>query len=375
MTVNLAQHLTSSERDWLGVRAYLQENRPALTRAAAEALSGVKMMAGTHLLTRSDWAPRRPVPLDELDIALEPDEEFEHAAKLTEAARLILPRRADGSQYRTYAEALGEIAAPTVFENRPTYRLIGGDLTAQRPWLRFGHGSYFDGINTGEAAAHEFTAVSQRLVGEPRLRAAIGNPCDPDRRPVNLAISTLTVRHDRDRRQATCLLHWRDPSKVGHAGGLYQVVPVGIFQPSGLAAWNVGNDFSLWRSTVRELSEELLGTDEDYDSERQPIDYESWSFAARLSDAMAEGTLRVYCLGMGVDPLTFATDLLTVAVFDAPVFDELFGEIALDNAEGQVLQAVPFEQDAIRAVIARRPFQAAGEALLELAMTHAVIHN
>jgi hypothetical protein len=375
VTVNLTQHLTSSERDWLGVRAYLRENRPGLTKAAAAAYPNIQTMAGTHLLTRSDWEPRRPVPLDDIDIALEPGEEFEHAAKLTEAARQILPRRTDGSQYRTYAEALGEIAAPTLFENRPTYRLLDGDLTAQRPWLRFGHGNYFDGINTGEAAAHEFTAVSQHLIGEQRLRAAIGNPCDPVRRPVNLAISTLTIRHERDRPRATCLLHWRDPSKVGHAGGLYQVVPVGIFQPSGLAAWNVRNDFSLWRGTVRELSEELLGTDEDYDSERGPIDYESWSFAERLSKAMADGTLRVYCLGMGVDPLTFATDLLTVAVFDAPVFDELFGEIALSNAEGQVLQAIRFEPDAIRALTARRPFQAAGEALLELALTHEVIHN
>lgn len=23
-------------------------------------------------------------------------------------------------------------------------------------------------------------------------------------------------------------LHWRDPAKVGHAGGLYQVLPVGV---------------------------------------------------------------------------------------------------------------------------------------------------
>ena len=55
---------------------------------------------------------------------------------------------------------------------------------------------------------------------------------------MNLAISTLTLRLDRASGRASFLLHWRDPAKVGHAGGLYQVIPVGVFQPSGEAGWN-----------------------------------------------------------------------------------------------------------------------------------------
>ena len=57
-------------------------------------------------------------------------------------------------------------------------------------------------------------------------------------------------------------------------GGLYQVAPVGMFQPSHDAAWNLSHDFSLWRSIVRELSEELLGAGEDYHSDAAPIDYQ-----------------------------------------------------------------------------------------------------
>jgi hypothetical protein len=64
------------------------------------------------------------------------------------------------------------------------------------------------------------------------LRVVVGDPCDLRRRPVNLAISTLTVRLNRRTGQATFLLHWRDPALVGHAAGMYQVVPVGVFQPS-----------------------------------------------------------------------------------------------------------------------------------------------
>jgi hypothetical protein len=45
-----------------------------------------------------------------------------------------------------------------------------------------------------------------------------------------VAISTLTLRRSAGG-DASFPLHWRDPAKVTHAGGLYQVIPVGIFQP------------------------------------------------------------------------------------------------------------------------------------------------
>ena len=111
---------------------------------------------------------------------------------------------------------------------------------------------------------------------------------------------------------------------MGHAGGLYQVIPVGVFQPSGEAPWNRQHDFSLWRCMVREFAEELGGRSEDYGSDRGPVDYDSWPFARQLTDALDRGQVRVWCLGLGTDPLTWATDLLTVAVIDSDVFDAMF---------------------------------------------------
>jgi hypothetical protein len=88
-----------------------------------------------------------------------------------------------------------------------------------------------------------------------------------------VALSTLTLRRDRTTGAATFPLHRRDGATVGHAGGLYQVLPVGVFQPVGEELWNAENDFSLWRSILRELAEELRDGDEDYDTGRGPIDY------------------------------------------------------------------------------------------------------
>jgi hypothetical protein len=175
------------------------------------------------------------------------------------------------------------------------------------------------------------------------------------------------------------ILHWRDPARVATNGGLYQVAPVGMFQPSHDAPWNRANDFSLWRAIVRELSEELLGSGEDYHSDAAPIDYERWPLYAALADARRAGTLRVHWLGLGMDPLTLVVDMLTVAVFDPAVFDAVFADLVPANAEGHILTTedatgatlgIPFTAATVERFSTAEPMQAAGSALLRLAWTH-----
>lgn len=100
---------------------------------------------------------------------------------------------------------------------------------------------------------------------------------------------------------------------------------MGVFQPADEGLWNAENDFSLWRCIVRELAEELRGGAEDYETGSGPIDYTAWTFADRLTRALDTGQAHAFCLGIGVDPLTFATDILTVLTIDSPLHDELFG--------------------------------------------------
>lgn len=361
------RELTDSEHEWLDVRDHLRENRYELAVAAADDYPDIPKVAGTPLLTAPGWIPERPIPLDQIDLHLDHDARFDGVRGTEDVATSALPVHSDGSRYASYADAVSALAAPAVLENRPTYRLMKADLTGPKPKLAFERGNYFDSINTGEAAAHEYASARISHSETTSLRGAIGDPCDPLRRPTNVAISTVTIRHDRTDGSATFLLHWRDPAKVAHAGGLYQVVPVGIFQPSGEADWNEPNDFSLWRNIVREMAEEVLGESEDHDSEHSPIDYSTWPFAAKLTNARTSGGVHTYCLGLGVDPLTFATDLLTAVVIDAPLFDDVLGELATDNAEGRVLDAQPFTADRIDELVSKYPFQAAGAALLQLA--------
>jgi hypothetical protein len=364
--------LTASESAWLRVRSYLQEHRHDLTFDAAGDYPADRRIAGTPLLAAPGWQPAEPVPLQ--DIGLEfTTPEFTSLAErtpdlfpvLSDGAAPLLPERPDGTRYLRYSDALRELAAPAVFENRPTYRLTEADLTRSR--LAFTGGRYFDGVDTGEAAAHEYAAT--RLGDPPAgLRALIADPCDLRRRPANLAISTLTLRFDQATGRSSFLLHWRDPAKVGHAGGMYQVIPVGVFQPAGEAGWHERGDFSLWRCMIREFDEELRGRSEEYGP--GPVDYDSWPLARQMAAALDRGQIRVWCLGLGVDPLTYATDLLTVAVIDSRVFDELFSLSPRRNAEGSVLAAREFAAHVIDRVVTGQPVQAAGAAVLLLAWRH-----
>lgn len=307
--------------------------------------------------------------LDHIVLEYTPDVAFGGITGTEPVVQRLLPVRADGTRYRTYSEAVAALAAPGIFENRCTYRLLCADLQSS-PHMVFGRGTYFDGIDVGDAAAHEFTAAILGEITARDLRAAISDPCDPARRPVNVAVSTLTLRHDRTTGAVTFPLHRRDGATVGHAGGMYQVLPVGIFQPAGEEPWNTSNDFSLWRCIIRELAEELRGDAEGYDTHRGPIDYDAWPFAHQVIRAFDTAQVHAFCLGIGVDPLTFATDILTVVTIDAPLYDELFGEIADVNTEGSISPAVPFTAQTVERFASTEPMQAAGAGLLRLAWRH-----
>lgn len=362
---------TPSEERWLRVHAFLSRNRHELSARAADGYPPRLRLAGTPLLAPPAWRPAAPLPLDGIRLEFRPDAPAPDVPDLATLAPDTLPERADGTRRARYSDVVAGLARPSVFENRPVYRLIEADLAGPAaPRLAFGRGRYFDSIDAGGAAGHEYAAAQLSEIAPARCayRAALGGPTGLARRVAPLAVSALTLRHDRRAGTATFPLHYREPGKVGHAAGLYQVLPVGVFQPSGEAPWNEANDFSLWRGLLREYAEEMLGADEDHGSELAPIDYQAWPLARAMTDALADGRARAWCLGLGADPLTFALDLLAVVVLDVPLYDDLFGAMVAANAEGRVLGPHPFDEPSVTRLLRDAPFQAAAEALLTLAL-------
>jgi hypothetical protein len=360
---------TPSEAAWLRVTAFLNTGRHGLAVRAADGYPPGLQLAGTPLLAPPAWRLPAPVPLDRLRLEFQPAAPAPAVPDLAALAPYALPERAGGGRYRRYTDVVAALTPPSVFENRPVYRLIEADLAdAAGPRLVFGRGRFFDGADAGGAAGHEYAAARLGVTDGCPYRAALGGPAGLARRVAPVAASALTLRYDRRTGTATFPLHYRAPGKVSHAGGLYQVIPVGVFQPSGEAPWNEANDFSLWRGLLREYAEELLGADEDHGSERAPIDYARWPLAKAMTDGLAAGTVRAWCLGLGADPLTFALDLLAVVVIDAPLYDDLFGDLVEDNAEGRVIKPRLFDVPTVTALLADAPLQAAAAALLTLAL-------
>ena len=386
MAGNADDRVTSSQQQWLRVRDFLNAHRCDLARAAKDLYPPEWRVAGTPLLARPEWLPGAPVALEEVTLSWSPGRLPRQIEGTEPAFAAALPLSHNGARFGSYAAALGALRRPALFEDRACYRLLEAQATPGGAKLGFGEGRYFEVINTVEAVAHEYAAATLATGGTGRpppmtglpLRSLIGDPTDLARRPAMVALCTLVLRADRHSGAAAMILHWRDAARVASGGGMYQVAPVGVFQPSHDAEWNQANDFSLWRCFVRELAEELLGGGEDYHSDVAPVDYERWPLHSDLDAARRAGRLRVYWLGLGTDPLTLATDMLSVAVFDADLFDATFAGLVRANAEGRIVGpdaagaavGVAFGAPNIERFTAAEPMQPAGAALLRIAWQH-----
>jgi hypothetical protein len=355
--------VAATQMEWLAVRRYLDERRVALAHQTVGLYRRLESVGGTALLARQQWLLDQPLPLDQVTLVWHDADPPAVDGSEPESAA-VRPLRAPGRRFARYSDAFASLTRPRVFENRSVYRLISVNLTDGAPQLGFGLGRYFDGMNVGEAAAHEYAAAARQdrapTLSTLPLRSLVGDPIDPARRAMNTAITTVTVR--RSAADAEFLLHWRDPAKVVANPGLFQVLPVGVFQPAGSVP--NGPDFSLWRGMVREFSEELTGAQEHHD-----VRYEDWPLYRALQEARHSGQCRVYLLGLGVDPLSLATDVLTVAVIDALVFDELFGQVLSVNSEGTTTR-VSFREAEVERLALGGLMQPAGAAALTLAWQH-----
>jgi len=253
--------------------------------------------------------------------------------------------------------------------------------------MQFCLAAYFDKLDTAEAIGHEYA----RAAAQAPDRAAVPvtwrdlpfrrlvDPFDLRSRHVIPAITTLTLCRNCVRGTAAFLLHWRDPARVATAGGIYDVIPAGEFQPSSIAPWSQAADLDLWRNMVREYSEELRGEPEHDGSSGTPVDYDRWPFYRAMTRARETGRLTVYCLGVGLDALTLAATIPTVVVVDEDAFDEIFGDVVDVNAEGVTVKSIrgqgsatgiPFTEENVERLLADEPMAPPGAACLYLAWQH-----
>lgn len=331
--------VAASQQQWRTTRRHLNHHRNDLARLATALYRPEHRIKRTPLIAPASWLPEEPVDLADIDLAWDTDSPPLRVTGAEPETQAVRPLRVPGQQFDRYTSAVRYLDPPSLFENRPSYRLQGVAWAGPTGAMRFGLATYFDKLDISEAVGHELVLAHQRGQGtitpaELPFRSLIGDPFDFGRRAILPAITTLTLRRTRSRATVSFLLHWRDPAKVATAAGLYDVIPAGEFQPSSIAPHDIANDFDIWKNIVREYSEELLGTPEHDGSRSTPIDYDAWPLFRALGQARSEGRLSAVCLGAGLDALTLAATILTVVLIDDDVFDEAFRDVVQVNAEG-----------------------------------------
>lgn len=351
-------HVDRDQGEWRQVRSALGRNRRDLA-ALAESLYRdfrVPGLKNTGVISSPSWIPAEPVPLEEITLTLDSVVADPTITGEEPESALVRPLATSDARYRRYHDAIRDLAAPRLFENRLCFRLLGFDWTRPQIRMSFGQMGFFDAMDINETLAHEFAAHHLATDGEretvmPRasmrrltFRKLMADPFDLVRRPLMGAIGTLTIRGGDS---PSVVLHERDSTRVAGGGGMVHLLPAGIFQPSSVIPAAVAADFSIWRNIQREYAEELLGHDE-YDGSGRPIRYDKLEPFTTMDKALRDGHIRVFCLGVTLDALTLAGDILTVAIIAPDTYDELFANAVATNAEGSVpARAFPFEENTL----------------------------
>ncbi|AHH98678.1 helix-turn-helix domain-containing protein [Kutzneria albida] len=340
---DVAPAVAASQARWREVRAFLGAQGTVLTTLAAQLYPATARAAGLPVLAAAHWLPESPVPLDQVELDWDEEPALPVITGREAEVASVLPLRAPGRAFASYSTAIRYLAPPRLFENRSCYRLLALHRPdGHRLRLRFGLSTYFAKFDIAEALVHELAAHAAATTTPPGIddlpyRSLLGPaPFDLAERPVNLSVTTLTIRQDRSAGTAAFYLMRRDGRAVAVGGGHYGLIPAGEFQPASISPQSLRTDLDLWRTMVREYSEELLGDPEHDGSTGVPVDYQCWPFYRDMTRAREAGAIRVSVLGLVMDPLSLNATIATVAVFDSSTFDRLFRQIADSNVEGRL---------------------------------------
>jgi transcriptional regulator with XRE-family HTH domain len=379
--------VTASQAEWREVRRRLNAHRAPLAREAARLYGEQFHIADTGLIAAPAWLPPAPVELADFAIRLDSEVPEPAVTGVEPASAGVRALASEHDRYARYSQAVRDIDHPRLFENRLAWRVTGVDWDRPEAALTFGASTYFEAVDVAEAVAHEMThrhvntesgAESSSVLPAAwrglTFRRYIGDPFDLARRPVVASTDTLTIRADDD--CPTFILHNRSAGKVAVAGGMLHIMPAGVFQPSSILPAAQVADFDLWRNIAREYSEEFLGTAE-HGGDGRPADFTAKPLAS-FQEALDAGTIQVYCLGVALDALTLFGEILTVAVYDGPTYDQLFADMVDSNDEGAVVKtgraeptpALPFTRHVLDELVKGGRLAPAAAGCLELAWRH-----
>lgn len=288
------------------------------------------------LLSLPGWIPRRPLEIANVKLRISELAQSDESTLDTTRSKLELlgywPLDRDECKITDYSQAVLEYDDSTRLTDRPSYRLVDVIPTTRSYSLAFTHGTYFDGIDTAEPLAHE-TAIRYLDKEEPLAgpyRELLADPFRLLNRAAMPGINTLTIRLSD--KGPHFFMHQRG-NHAGSAQGGFHVAPAGEFQPQidEPTIWTA--DLTILNNIIREFCEEFLGIEEADGTGSKLIEYTEDLPFSRFTQAYQRGTMKVFYLGIGLDPLSWKPEILTACVFEEDEFDEIFEGMVTDQID------------------------------------------
>lgn len=324
----------TSIRRFLRVRQALSRSGLDISRVALASSLELTPAGVPYVLARQGWILDRPCRLENLELRLVDLAEGDWGVDRLRTLRRYLPVDATGRRFDRYHEAVTAFDPPLLWFDAKTYRLLGVEFAGPALCLQVGASKYWDCFDFSEGlrheAAHHYLASGGTKVGG-AFRRSLGDPFDLAGRHCGLGFATLTLR--RGDCGASFYLHRRG-DQVASGKNETSLVPSGEFQPSDDSRFALRRDLDVWLAMMREYAEEFLNLDEVRQGRGAPIDYAAQSPFRELQAARTAGLIRPYLLGIGLYPTSWKAEILTVCVFDAVAFDDIFRELAPENREG-----------------------------------------
>jgi hypothetical protein len=256
-----------------GAHEYLREtflwyrkHRLEVTNIARAYYYKVPGVLDRPFVTKKEWLPATPISLDEFDSRLSKPENWNDKEPDPPQRRLhFIPDE-------TYWQFIERLATENDWkfeqEERACYRLIDVRLGGSKLELSFAPATYSQFVNSCESLGFElgeWCLRNPRKLKEsqpPKTSAGLtrGRPAEIfslKNQSACPGFSTFLLLLNQDGGDYF-YLHDRSSSKVLESPGTYHVLPAGQFQPDQKDDANHNRDFSLYRSILRELAEELI---------------------------------------------------------------------------------------------------------------------
>lgn len=302
-------------KEFKNIRTQIKKDRRKIQKKALHDFSkfrnrSLSISSDFPLLTKKEWLPDLPVEIDDFKTVFGED------------IKPNLARSIRIGDYKTYSEAIVELDKPRMFNNNPQYRLL--DIEKDKLIFSKKDYSYFDKIDYGGLLLHQFAANLFNKKRKPDYNRISRNLSQPHDYIVLSGVCTLTLLVSEEGANARFLFCKRK-NDLGTAEGTFHVIPAGEFQPSSLAGCSFEEDLSIWKNIMRESAEEILGKEEFEGNDGISFDYDSEPYIV-LEKAKSEGNLKVFYLGIGLDPLSFHAEILTCVVYKENTFISIFGK-------------------------------------------------